>query len=226
MQVEVPLEDLDGLQLLEHFGAAVIQGPQIAGLKLVVLGVFPLVYRFGKGHWRHDREEVPAGGMTGRGVHLVDAMQYLAGPIRSVMAQTFRLAQDFGVDDTTSMLFQFHGGATGYLGTVIATAETWRLQALGSSGWAELGGIEHTTTWQLKTCSFDPQNIPRKLEPRVQSFPETSTERSELEHFARAAMDRRALVVPGSDEVQNAAVLEAILGSAAKGVRQEIAASK
>ncbi|HET8747410.1 MAG TPA: Gfo/Idh/MocA family oxidoreductase, partial [Ramlibacter sp.] len=40
----------------------------------------PSAYRFPKGHWRHDREEVPAGGMTGRGVHVVDAMLYLAGP--------------------------------------------------------------------------------------------------------------------------------------------------
>src|SRR5712671_4846975 len=39
----------------------------------------PSVYRFARGHWRHDRDEAPAGGMTGRGVHVVDAMLYLAG---------------------------------------------------------------------------------------------------------------------------------------------------
>ena len=40
----------------------------------------PSVYRFPKEHWRQQREEGPAGGMTGRGVHVVDAMMYLAGP--------------------------------------------------------------------------------------------------------------------------------------------------
>ena len=76
-----------------------------------------------QGHWRHDREEGPAGGMTGRGVHVVDAMLCLAGRIEQVTAaQSVRLVQDFGIDDTTSMLFRFAGGATGYLGTVIATA--------------------------------------------------------------------------------------------------------
>src|SRR5262249_31076028 len=77
----------------------------------------PSAYRFARGHWRHDREEAPAGGMTGRGVHVVDAMLYLAGRIDSVVAQSHRLVHDFGVDDTTSMLFRFAGGPTGYLGT-------------------------------------------------------------------------------------------------------------
>ena len=80
----------------------------------------PSAYRFGREHWRQDRDEAPAGGMTGRGVHVVDAMLYLAGAIDQVYAQSYRLAQDFGVDDTTSMLFRFKSGATGYLGTVIA----------------------------------------------------------------------------------------------------------
>ena len=82
----------------------------------------PSAYRFPKGHWRHDREECPAGGMTGRGVHVVDAMLYLAGHMDSVVAQSLRRSLDYGMDDTTSMLFRFRNGATGYLGTVIATA--------------------------------------------------------------------------------------------------------
>ena len=79
----------------------------------------PSVYRFPQEHWRQHAEEGPAGGMTGRGVHVVDAMQYLAGPIASLFAQSSRRVLDYGLDDTTSMLFQFRDGSTGYLGTVI-----------------------------------------------------------------------------------------------------------
>ncbi len=171
-------------------------------------------YRFPKGHWRHDRDEGPAGGMTGRGVHVVDAMLYLAGPIEQVTAQSHRLVQDFGMDDTTSMLFRFAGGATGYLGTIIATAETWRLQVFGSRGWAEVGDVEHLHTWELKLCRLDPEDVTRKARPEVLRFPPTSTERAELEHFAAAALARRPLVLPGGDAVHNVAVLEAILASA------------
>jgi len=182
----------------------------------------PSAYRFAREHWRHDREEAPAGGMTGRGVHLVDAMLYLAGKIDTVSAQSCRLAQDFGVDDTTSMLFRFKGGATGYLGTVIATAETWRMQVFGSKGWAEVGDVEHLTTWKMKLCLINPENVTQKREPEVIRFPHTSTERAELEHFAKAVMDKRGIAVPGGDEVHNAAVLEAIVKSAEQGVTQRI----
>ena len=173
----------------------------------------PSAYRFPKGHWRHDRDEVPAGGMTGRGVHVVDAMLYLAGPIAQVTAQSFRLAQDFGVDDTTSMLLRFGSGATGYLGTVIATAETWRLQVFGSNGWAEVGDVEHLTTWDLKLCLVDRENVTVKQRPQVITFPKTSTECAELEQFARQASARQPLARPGGDAVHNVAVLQAILSS-------------
>jgi predicted dehydrogenase len=177
----------------------------------------PSAYRFPRGHWRHDRDEAPAGGMTGRGVHVVDAMLYLAGHIEAVTAQSFRLAQDFGMDDTTSMLFRFASGATGYLGTVVATGETWRMQVFGANGWVEVGDVEHLTTWQMRYCAIDRQNIAIKQKPVTISFDDTSTERAELEAFARAVTEKRPIAVPGGDEVHNVAVLEAILASAQDG---------
>ena len=169
----------------------------------------PSVYRFPKAHWRQQREEGPAGGMTGRGVHVVDAMLYLAGPIAAVQAQSKRIALGYGIDDTTSMLFRFAGGATGYLGTIIATAETWRMQVFGSRGWAEVGDVEHLTTWQMRVCFVDPDNLHTHQRPEVLTFPETSTERAELENFADAVRAGRPLAVPGGDEAHGVAVLEA-----------------
>ena len=171
---------------------------------------------------RHDRDEVPAGGMTGRGVHVVDAMLYLAGHIGAVTAQSDRLVHDYGADDTTSMLFRFRSGATGYLGTVIATAETWRLQLFGSKGWVEVGDVEHLHTWTMNACFIDPNDVLKKQRPEVLSFPKARTERDELEHFAKAAMARRPIALPGGDEAHNVAVLEAIVRSARDGSRVEM----
>jgi predicted dehydrogenase len=183
----------------------------------------PSAYRFSREHWRHDRDEAPAGGMTGRGVHVVDAMLYLAGShIGSVAAQSDRLVHDYGADDTTSMLFRFKSGATAYLGTVIATAETWRLQLFGSKGWVELGDVAHLHTWDMRRSLLDPQDPLRRAAPEVISYPKTSTERAELEHFASAAMARRPLAIPGGDEVHNVAVLEAIVRSARDGSRVQL----
>jgi len=183
----------------------------------------PSAYRFSREHWRHDRDEVPAGGMTGRGVHVVDAMLFLAGPIGSVYAQSDRLVHDYGMDDTTSMLFRFNSGATGYLGTVIATAETWRMQVFGSRGWVEVGDVEHLHTWEMKTCLVNPADFHKKERPQLRSFPGTSTERAELEHFAQAAAARRPVALPDGDEVHNVAVLEAIVRSSRDAVRVPVA---
>ena len=186
----------------------------------------PSAYRFATDHWRHDRGEAPGGGMTGRGVHVVDAMLYLAGRIRSVFAQSDRLVLPEGTDDTTSMLFRFASGATGYLGTVIATAETWRMQVFGAKGWVELGDVEHLHTWSLRAAFVDEANPFRKAPPQVLTFPSVSTERAELEHFARAALEHRPLALPGGDEVHNVAVLESILRSAREGSRVSVEAQR
>jgi len=177
----------------------------------------PSVYRFPRDHWRQEREEGPAGGMTGRGVHTLDAFLYLAGRVASVHAQSTRRALDYGLDDTTSMLFRFGSGATGYLGTVIATAETWRMQVFGSKGWVEVGDVEHLTTWQMRVCYVNPDALNVHHKPEVVTFPQTSTERAELEHFARAAAARRPLATLDGDEIHGVEVLEAILKSAKAG---------
>jgi predicted dehydrogenase len=147
----------------------------------------------------------------------------LSGRIESVYAQSSRSVRDFGLDDTTSILLRFESGATGYLGTVIATAETWRLQVFGANGWAEVGDVEHLATWQLRVCTIDRENLHLHRRPQLMTFPESSTERAELEHFAHAAMARRALATAGGDEVHGVAVLEAILESAQDGARVRVA---
>ena len=201
---------------LQEIGRMVRDGR--LGRLLHVEGNFngPSVYRQPKAHWRQQAEEGPAGGMTGRGVHVVDAMLYLAGPVESVVAQSDRLVLDYGLDDTTSMLFRFRSGATGYLGTVIATAEGWRLQVLGSKGWARVGSISHLHTWSLTTCMID-------APPTVIDYPQVSTERAELDAFADAIENGTPLACPPDDAVHGVAVLETIVKSARSGRREEVA---
>jgi len=93
----------------------------------------------------------------------------------------------------------------------------------GTNGWAEVGGVEHLPTWQLRVCWLDRADITKKQRPEVIEFPATSTERAELEHFARVAAARQPLAVADGDEVHNVAVLEAIVASATQGTRVVVA---
>jgi len=166
----------------------------------------PSVFRYAPDHWRPDRSESPGGGMTGRGVHNMDAMIFLTGPVDQVYAQSFRQVLDRGVDDTTSVLYRFQSGATGYLGMVLASAECWRMQFFGTGGMAEVGAIEHLPTWDLTVQLIDkPREVKRYTSER--------TEKLELEAFARAIEASQPYVMPVEDIIAGVSGLEAILRS-------------
>jgi predicted dehydrogenase len=174
----------------------------------------PSVFWYPEDHWRQAPDEGPAGGMTGRGVHVLDAMIHLGGRVRRVYTHSTRLALDYGIDDTTSTLLEFEGGPNATISTVIASAETWRLQVFGTRGWAEVGDVDHLHTWTLRTCLLNPDDLREKVKPEVTAYPQMSTERAELEHFAEAVEAGRPLAVPGGDEVHGVEVMDAIIASA------------
>ena len=65
---------------------------------------FPNVLFINPSHWRADKSETPCGGLMPMGVHAIDGMIDLCGPIDHVFAQSFRRAATIDADDTTSML--------------------------------------------------------------------------------------------------------------------------
>lgn len=154
------------------------------------------------GHWRTLRTEHPAGGMTGKGIHLVDLMISLCGPVGSVFAHSERRAIGMDMDDVTAMLFRFRGGASGYLSTLLATAPCWRLQVLGTAGWAEVRELDTLT---VRTLDGKPQE--RRHEA-------SDTRRAELEAFADAVAGVAPYPVTPEEAIAGSAALEAVDQSA------------
>src|SRR5690625_7501259 len=56
-----------------------------------------------------------------QGVHNVDLLQWLAGPVESVTAQQATLAHDSSAEDTTVASVRLTGGALGLISTTTAT---------------------------------------------------------------------------------------------------------
>ena len=165
----------------------------------------PSGYRHQSSNWRASTEESPSGGMTGKGLHITDLMIWLCGPVAEVDARSFRQIIEIDFDDTTVMLFRFAQGATGYLGTITATADIFRLQVFGSRAWAEIRGHNQLVVKRVdeseETVDFDPLDI----------------ERAELEAFADAVAGKTVFPVSRAQAVNNIAVLEAIGRSASEG---------
>ena len=87
--------------------------------------------------WRDDPAESPALGMTGCGLHVLDALVNLGGPIREVHAKACAMKPPPDPRDAVAVLVEFASGATGVLATVRATVPFWRVHVFGTRGDAE-----------------------------------------------------------------------------------------
>ncbi|MEK9672438.1 MAG: Gfo/Idh/MocA family oxidoreductase [Rhodospirillaceae bacterium] len=167
----------------------------------------PGALRYDPRGWRADPDESPAGGMTGMGIHVVDAFINLMGPVERVTAESRRRVLDINIDDTTAMLFRFESGALGYLGTMPATAALWRVQVFGTDGWAEMHNYDKLVVRKrLQDNSLQPEAITE--------YGPFDMERAELDAFADACSGGPAYPLPPEDAVHGTAVLEAVVKSA------------
>lgn len=82
--------------------------------------------------WRNDAEECPAGAMTGLGVHMVDNLQYLAGPAKRVCAFSKKLLGKTNLDDVTSIIIEYESGPLGYIGTSFVVPKICDTAAFGT----------------------------------------------------------------------------------------------
>lgn len=136
----------------------------------------PSGYRRKEGNWRVEPGESSLGSMAGKGLHCIDAMVGLAGPIQRVSATSTRKVLPLS-EDTTAMMLQFAEGTSGYLGSLDATAFMFRLCAFGSKGWAEMRG-QH--------CLVIRMNEDGELGEEIKDYDVADTARLELDAFADA----------------------------------------
>lgn len=165
----------------------------------------PPSYQTEPGNWRSNQTESPAGAMAARGVHGIDSMIHLAGPIETVFSFSTRLEHDIDVDDTTSCLLRFKGGITGYLGTLHATSSFYRIHAFGSKGALEMRG---ETELLVSDLTNNVQSI--TLEP-------ADKERAVLEAFADAVASGTKFVITPEEIVNTVAVMQAVTKSSRSG---------
>jgi predicted dehydrogenase len=177
--------------------------------------------------WRSQVSEAPCGGLLPMGVHAIDGLIDLFGEVEQVYCQSFRRAVTNENDDTTSVLFRMKAGMSAYLGTMMATAGTFRFQVYGSKAMALLGGAVHVagqSSQQRRSGLFGSYLIqPVKGDAESMEVPVYDVNRAELEAFAQAASGGASYPISYQQMIHGAAVTEAVLSSARSG-RVEIVA--
>jgi len=171
----------------------------------------PPSYQTEPGNWRSNQAESPGGAMTARGVHVLDSMVNIAGPVATVFAFSERLQHDIDVDDTTACLLRFAGGVTGTLTTLHAASAFYRIHVFGSKGALEMRG---ETELLVSDLVGNTQRI---------AFDAIDKERAELEAFADAVAADVKFVIAPEQIVNVVAATEAVVGLARSGKAVEIA---
>src|SRR5438128_6902472 len=177
--------------------------------------------------WRAHREETPCGGLTPLGVHAIDGMIDLCGPIDTVYCHSFKRVVEIDSDDTTSMLFRMKDGASGYLGTLMATGPGFSFQVFGSKGWVRLEGMTHVAGASSEerrmrlfgNCKFQPV----KGEAEVWQAASLDVTRASLEAFAKAASGGPKFPIPVEQMIHGAAVTEVVVRCADSGKVEKVA---
>lgn len=155
------------------------------------------------GAWRSSQAESPAGGMTGLGIHMVDAMVGLGLRARSVTVETRRAVSE-GLEDTVTALIDA-GPAVGILTTMMGPGRCWRLEVFGTMGRMALDGESRLV--------FQRAGGPEE----VTEFGATDIEAAEIEAFAGVIRNQGHWPVSRGEALDGLALFEAICAAARPG---------
>jgi predicted dehydrogenase len=153
------------------------------------------------GGWRDDPSESPGGGMTGAGLHVLDAFVNLGGPIAKVDARLFSQKPSPDPRDVAAAMVEFESGATGLLATVRAGPMYWRIHVFGTKGWAEARD-ETALTVALNG-----------KEPNTRVLPQVDSLGMLLEDFAQSVETGKPFLVPTTEMLDAVGAFEAIIRS-------------
>jgi predicted dehydrogenase len=135
------------------------------------------------------------------GLHMIDTLQWLLGPVARLASLAKRQAIAADLDDTCAALFELEGGATGTLASLLACPLTAELRLYGTA--ANLEAKE---------------NFARLIQgSEIVEFPEDDSLKQELAAFANACEGRGPYPVTPAEAVRNVAVMQAIQASADAG---------
>lgn len=177
--------------------------------------------------WRRSSKQAPCGGLFPMGVHAVDGFIDLFGDVDNVFCHSFRRAVPGDNDDTTSVLFRMKSGPSAYLGTMMATAGTFRFQVYGSKAMALLGGTTHVagqSSQHRRSGLFGTYIIqPVKGDAVAIDVPAFDVNKAELEAFALAAKGGAPYPISHAQMIHGVAVTDAIIASAISNQLEHVA---
>lgn len=157
-------------------------------------------------HWRVQQSELPAAALTPMGLHVVDTMMWILGPVARVASLVKHQVLSYKLNDTCAALFELECGATGTLGSNLACPSYSFLRLYGTKAIVE--AKNHFS--ELEVTHLDPA----AAKEHYRYFTDDSL-RQEIAAFEAACGGRVPYPLPPSDALRNVAFLEAVQRSGA-----------
>jgi predicted dehydrogenase len=153
------------------------------------------------GGWRDDPREAPGAGMTGAGLHVLDALINLGGPVTKVDARVAVRKPPPDPRDSLAALVDFANGATGVMATVRAAPAFWRIHVFGTNGMAEARDEDTLTVGRLGET------------PRTTVYEHVDSLRVLVEAFADAIENKAPFPVSTAQMLDLIGAFEAVITS-------------
>ena len=186
---------------------AMLEAGELGDVETVVTNQsIPNGFKMPETAWRWDPEQSPLGSMTSLGVHKIDTINYLAGPVRSVFAFT-RPGRVKPIDEATVLALELESGALATLTTSFFTPVVNDTTVFGTdaAAWSTKGGAKLRIQGRE-----DPEPSDVELEP-VDELAD------QMAAFAAAVRGEAPVEVDGEAGLAVIAVMEAAVESAESG---------
>jgi len=196
--------------------------------RLVLCDAYVKWYRsqeyYDRGGWRGTWALDGGGALMNQGIHTVDLLQWLGGPIEHICAHTRTLAHRMETEDTAVAIVDYRSGA---LGVIQAATSAWpgqpsRLEISGDRGTVALEeGI--ITQWKLADARPGEERAMLDLERAAGTGASDplgighEQHQKQMEEFIAAVRAHRSPLVDGSEGRKAVEIIEAVYRAAETG---------
>jgi len=165
-----------------------------------------------EGNWRSGEEECPGGALIQIGIHVIDTLHYLIGPIRRVLSWQEGQERDLtSFPDVTATLLEFESGLRGYLGSSYVSSFSHWMKLYGTKKnafFSELGGLV------LTEDSWEEGEVRQELAPPANVTAPMPAIVEEMAEFAHCIRTGASPEIGSETAIHNLAVVLAAVESA------------
>ena len=176
---------------------------------------------YASAEWRGTMELEGGGCLMTQSIHIIDLLQHLVGPVRSVIGRVATKRHRIQVEDTATALVSFENGAMGTIEstTSVQPALKSRLEIHGENGSVVANAqYDKILLWDVKDYPHEDVEPPSDLTDIDDpwTYPQTR-HRVQLQDMVDAIRDDRDPVLTGEDARVSLAIVSAIYESSRTG---------